>query len=300
MKMDSVSTNSFMTSISRTKGGGLATVMEFYNIGGKTAVIGGDTQVGRGLRRLQTSGAFFAEVGISSLTTCMEERSQFKELPIEPRGIIWEENFISPEHEQRLISTFRNELNWPDRSGRISLHYGYTFDYKTFGIDPDIPYKEFPDWLQPLIPTTEGRPPDQVCLQYYPPGSGIPPHSDAHLAWDQLYALSLGAPTLMLFRKGETRVEVDLTPRSMMKMMGDSRLHWTHGIKKRKNDILADGTSRPREDRWSITYRWARVGECECGNLDLCDVAQRRNGMEKEKRSVKELAATATETAPTT
>jgi hypothetical protein len=217
-------------------------------------------------------------------------RSNFKELPIEPHGIIWEDDFVDAEHEQRLISIFLNELKWPDRSGRISLHYGYTFDYKTFGIDPEIPYKEFPEWLQPLIPTTEDRPPDQVCLQYYPPGAGIPPHVDAHKPYDQLYSLSLGAPAMMLFRRGEQRLEVDLTPRSMMQMSGDSRLHWTHGIKKRKTDTLPDGTIRPRENRWSITYRWLRDGECECGNLELCDTAQRRNGVEKEKRSVKELA----------
>ncbi|KAJ6145123.1 Oxoglutarate/iron-dependent dioxygenase [Penicillium chermesinum] len=71
------------------------------------------------------------------------ERSAFHELPIEPRGILWEDNFIDAAHEQRLISTFR-ALEWPDRPGRISLHYGYTFDYKTFGIDPDIPTRTSP------------------------------------------------------------------------------------------------------------------------------------------------------------
>ncbi|KKK22397.1 hypothetical protein ARAM_002219 [Aspergillus rambellii] len=178
------------------------------------------------------------------------------------------------------------------RSPRSTLpHYGYTFDYKTFGIDPDIDYKQFPEWLRPLIPTTENRPPDQVCLQYYPPGAGIPPHVDAHGPYDQLYALSLGAPVIMQFRNGDRRVDVDLTPRSMISFTGDSRLHWTHGIKKRKSDILADGTARARAERWSITYRWLREGDCECGNVELCDVAQRRNGIEKEKRSVKALEA---------
>lgn len=208
-----------------------------------------------------------------------------EELTIEPHGIFWKEDFVSPEHEERLLQIFRHQLEWPDRTGRISLHYGYTFDYKTFGIDPEIPYKPFPDWLEPLIPTCEGRPPEQVCLQHYPPGAGIPPHVDTHSAYDQLYALSLGAPVLMQFRRGDRRVDVDLSPRSLMKMSGDSRLHWTHGIKKRKTDTLEDGTVRPRQDRWSITYRWLRVGgECDCGDLALCDTAQRRNGIEKEYR----------------
>ncbi|KAL4866946.1 hypothetical protein BDV12DRAFT_172111 [Aspergillus spectabilis] len=217
-----------------------------------------------------------------------------EELPISPSGIRWHENFITLDHEARLIDLFRNELVWPDRNGRISLHYGYTFDYKTFGIDPEIPFKEFPPWLQPLIPTTESRPPDQVCLQYYPPGAGIPPHVDSHRAWDQLYALSLGAPVLMRLRNGknkEQKVDIELSPRSMLQLTGDSRLHWTHGIGKRKNDTMPDGTLRPRGDRWSITYRWAREGDCECGDVGLCDTAQARLGVEKEKRSVLALAA---------
>ncbi|CAI7575351.1 unnamed protein product [Penicillium pancosmium] len=202
----------------------------------------------------------------------MKQRPNFKELPIQPSGLYWENDFVDAEHEQRLISIFTNELKWPDRP------------------DPEIPYKEFPDWLQPLIPTTEDRLPDQVCLQFYPPGAGIPPHVDAHAPYDQLYALSLGAPAMMVFGQGEKRIEVDLNPRSMMQMTGDSRLHWTHGIKKRKTDTLPDGTVRLRENRWSITYRWLREGDCECGNITYCDTAQSRNGTEKEKRSVKALA----------
>lgn len=204
------------------------------------------------------------------------------ELPIEPSGIFWQDNFITPEHEQELLYIFRNKLDWPNRTGRTSLHFGYTFDYKTFGVDPDIPFKPFPDWLRPLIPTREGRPPEQVCLQYYPPGSGIPPHVDTHSSYDQLYALSLGSPVIMQFQRGEQRVDIDLTPRSMMQMSGVSRLHWTHGIRKRKTDTLADGTVRKRGDRWSITYRWLREGgECDCEDEKLCDTAQKKLGIDK-------------------
>lgn len=206
-----------------------------------------------------------------------------EELNIKPSGIIMQTDFVTVEHEAKLLEIFRNELEWPDRSGRLSLHYGYTFSYKTFGIDEETPYIPFPDWLVPLLPTTEGRPPDQVCLQHYAPGTGIPPHADTHSAFDQLYALSLGSPIMMVFKDGETgeKNEVDLLPRSMMQMSGDSRLHWTHGIKSRKTDTLPDGTVRWRGDRWSLTYRWLRDGAvCECGNAKLCDTAQRRNGVE--------------------
>ncbi|KAI0186147.1 2OG-Fe(II) oxygenase [Xylaria flabelliformis] len=234
-----------------------------------------------------------------------------EELPIRPRGIRFQPDFITKEHEEKLLHIFQHELIWPEpkKSGtRLSLHYGYTFDYKTFGVNPNIPYKPFPEWLLPLIPKLpklpsekgregeereEGRLPDQVCLQHYPPGAGIPPHVDTHSAYDELYALSLGSAVVMMFRRRTTTtedtetetVDVDLPPRSMMQMSGESRLHWEHGIKKRKKDVLSDGTVRPRADRWSITYRWLRPGGvCECGDVKLCDTAQRRAGVEREFR----------------
>ncbi|TPX16520.1 uncharacterized protein E0L32_003814 [Thyridium curvatum] len=213
-----------------------------------------------------------------------------EELPIRPAGILMQEEFITPEHEAELIRIFQNELEWPARSGRLSLHYGYTFSYKTFGVDTETPYKPFPDWLRALLPPAEPAPPDQVCLQHYPPGAGIPPHVDTHGAYDQLYALSLGAPVPMQFRGGEGHaetVDVELPPRSMVRLSGDARLHWTHSIRARKTDPLPGGGGgvRPRGHRWSITYRWIREGgECECGNERLCDTAQKRKGIEKEYR----------------
>lgn len=216
-------------------------------------------------------------------------------LETKPAGIFVQNDFISKEHEQAILEIFL-KLDWPDRKGRRSLHYGYTFSYKTFAIDEDVPYEPFPDWLKPLLPTTEGRAPDQVCIQYYPPGAGIPPHVDTHSAFDQLYSLSLGAPLLMQFCHGASKekTDVDLAPRTMMRMSGESRLHWTHGIRARKTDTLGDATVRRRRDRWSITYRWLRDGAvCECGNEVLCDTAQRRQGVEREYRW-KEAASTAT------
>lgn len=424
-----------------------------------------------------------------------------------PHGLRMQRDFITRDHEAELVRLFREELEWPrDGKGRVSLHYGYTFSYKNFGIDEDVPFREFPGWLRPLIPllplregegdddedkgevddegfeeqrevegqgrdggevqerdscnTPEakhhqqrqrqrqrqrrrqrqreerrrhqalgGRPPDQVCLQYYPPGTGIPPHVDTHSTYDELYALSLGAPVLMQFRldgvlsdssslsssvsgnlkhdsirdrdtmdvndgNGQDgapaqspppppqpehtdiplpqlppkpqrpQIDLDLLPRSMLEMSGDSRLHWTHGIKPRKTDTLTGqvfgsdldsldsihsldnddgGTSveaavvpvvpvlvvRPREDRWSITYRWLRretpariplppplreprepreedneemTRECECGDVLLCDTAQRRRGQEREYRwkQYDAAATVATETAART
>ncbi|KAI1159847.1 hypothetical protein F5B18DRAFT_676745 [Nemania serpens] len=250
-----------------------------------------------------------------------------EDLPIRPRGLRLQADFITPAHEARLLHIFRHELDWPAArkpGARLSLHYGYTFDYRTFGVDPAIPHRPFPAWLRPLIPRVanrgrgrdgegegereeegdkEGdRDPDQVCLQHYPPGAGIPPHVDTHSAYDELYALSLGSPVIMQFRRtrdgeggsGRETVDVDLPPRSMMQMSGDARLHWEHGIRKRRNDaLLPGGAVRPRADRWSITFRWLRPGgACACGDLRLCDTAQKRAGVEREFRWKLELGET--------
>jgi hypothetical protein len=68
-------------------------------------------------------------------------------------------------------------------------------------------------------------------------------------------------------------------------MDGDARLYWTHGIRKRKTDVLDDGSLRPRADRWSITFRWSRSGgDCPCGDAELCDSEERRRGVEKHYR----------------
>lgn len=231
---------------------------------------------------------------------------QMEPLPIPGLSII--RDFITPTHEASLISTFR-ALPWPSRAGgRLSLHWGYTFSYKTFGIDLSTPFRPFPFWLPALFPPTESRAPDQVCLQYYPPGTGIPPHADTHSVFDQLYALSLGAPVMMVFREGNVneKVDVDLEPRGLIRLDGDARLHWSHGIRAKKRDTLPSGEVRERGERWSLTYRWLRrqggggegEGEtgpvCECGDVRLCDTAQSRQGVERELRwKIKEQAEAA-------
>ncbi|QPH15781.1 hypothetical protein C2857_000272 [Epichloe festucae Fl1] len=223
-----------------------------------------------------------------------------------PSGLSMQTEFLTAQHEEELVDMLSNRPDWPPAlpGRRRSLHYGYTFSYKTFGIDEDVPFRPFPEWLRGILPRepNERRDPDQVCVQHYPPGAGIPPHVDTHGAYgDELYALSLGSPVVMQFRDGHrrspdgaARADVDLPARSMLRMGGEARLHWTHGIRARKTDTLADGTVRPRRHRWSVTYRWLREGAaCACGDEELCDTARRRRGLGREYRWEREEEAAA-------
>ncbi|TLS24926.1 hypothetical protein PpBr36_08489 [Pyricularia pennisetigena] len=276
-----------------------------------------------------------------------------QQVPEAPPGFYLKTEFITSEQEAQLLNIFRNELVWPIRSeapqekhgrlglspnlppSRLSLHYGHHFCYKFFGIDTSIPYVPFPPWLKAVLPwfcpsspnydpasvkdyhlDMPARDPEQVCLQYYPPGAGIPPHADTHSAFESLMGLSLGSGVAMEFRRrhaktGDARPsgtigtdgsdqdwdwdkrEVFVPPRSLYNMSSDSQYHFQHGIKKRKNDRLimpapedsSDGASHKvvrRGERFSITFRWVRnPAVCECGDEWLCDTAMRRNGVER-------------------
>jgi alkylated DNA repair dioxygenase AlkB len=168
---------------------------------------------------------------------------------IEIPGLLVALEYLSQEDHDKLLEIVKS-LPWPathhpssdDTIGkanpltRKALHYGYTFDYKTMGVDHGIPFKPYPPWLRDTFPLgkrdlflqildsaasycrldEEYREPDQVTIQFYPPGSGIPPHCDTHSTYTHLYGLSLGNPVTMDFRQprpdGRFQVPVDLPP----------------------------------------------------------------------------------------
>jgi alkylated DNA repair dioxygenase AlkB len=111
------------------------------------------------------------------------------------------------------------------------------------------------------VPRAIGReelpPPNQVTVNVYPPGTGIPPHVDADSLGEQIASISLGSPAVMELTgpKGEM-VEADMARGSLLVMSGEVRWGWRHGIRSRKVDILGDGSLRSRGTRVSITLRW--------------------------------------------
>ncbi|KAL2269209.1 hypothetical protein VTJ83DRAFT_4055 [Remersonia thermophila] len=141
--------------------------------------------------------------------------------PANPRVWRWEDigltlihDFITEAEEAALIAGFHaHEHKSPKpqplahSKKRISQHFGYSFDYTTFSAAPDR-YTPIPDCIASLLPRLPQvlpekpfRLPDQLTVQYYPPGSGIPPHVDTHSAFGEaLYSLSYGSAVPMQFR----------------------------------------------------------------------------------------------------
>ncbi|XP_021346213.1 alkylated DNA repair protein alkB homolog 8-like [Mizuhopecten yessoensis] len=189
-----------------------------------------------------------------------------------PPGLILIRDFITEDFARRLLES----IKWDEDTSqglqkelkhRQVKHYGYEFKYGINDVDVDDPLPQgVPDICQELL----GRAlktghvkylPDQVTVNKYQPGQGIPPHVDTPAAFeDGIMSLSLGSQVLMDFRHPDGKhLSVLLPPGSLLIMTGESRYLWSHGITPRKSDILPtpDGrlTIAHRGTRTSYTFR---------------------------------------------
>lgn len=129
-----------------------------------------------------------------------------------------EATMIDAFHQQDSLTTTTNPSTKPKTPKRISQHFGYHFDYTTFGASTTS-FTPVPNYITAFLPrlplsttappdnsshgttSAPNRPPDQFTVQFYPPGSGIPPHVDTHSLFDEaLYSLSFGSAVPMQFR----------------------------------------------------------------------------------------------------
>ncbi|XP_043928540.1 alkylated DNA repair protein alkB homolog 8 [Protopterus annectens] len=217
-----------------------------------------------------------------------------------PPGLIVVEDFVSPNCEEKLLSSIDWDFGTDNESAQKSLkhrkvkHYGYEFRYDNNNIDKDKP---LPGGLPEVCSEVLNKcleygyirlKPDQLTINQYEPGQGIPPHIDTHSAFeDGIISLSLGSQTVMDFKHPDGRcVAVMLPRRSLLVMTGESRFLWSHGITPRKLDVvqatenqmsravindIRDLTLNKRETRTSFTFRKVRRTACNCGYPAVCD-----------------------------
>lgn len=217
-----------------------------------------------------------------------------------PPGLELIEEFISPEEEALLLKL----IAWDDRPNdkaegsvlkhRQVRHFGYEFKYGTNSVDKDCPLVQgIPKELSPILDRIVENGiipevPDQLTVNRYLPGQGIPPHVDTHCSFtDEVLSLSVGSGIMMDFRYAAgsnafnfeypSHCAVYLKPRSLCAMKGSSRYEWTHGISPRMTDVTSGKGSDaglvlcPRQERVSFTFRKIRHGDCQCGNHLVCD-----------------------------
>ena len=87
---------------------------------------------------------------------------------------------------------------------------------------------------------------DQLTINDYAPGQGIPSHVDKHSPFEEIFTtLSLKSGVTMQFRRsspdqdGKPMVKhLYLKPRSLVVFTGEARYNWLHGIACRKVDNI--------------------------------------------------------------
>ncbi|XP_028401822.1 alkylated DNA repair protein alkB homolog 8-like isoform X2 [Dendronephthya gigantea] len=169
-----------------------------------------------------------------------------------PAGMILIEEFINELQELELLQRFfsceedTSVVAEQQLKHRYVKHYGYEFLYGSNNVDKDKPLPDgIPSECSLVVKKLVSldcvkHEPDQLTINEYKPGQGIPPHVDTHSAFeDGITCLSLGAKVAMDFRHPDGRhVSILLPRRSVLIMTGECRYEWTHGITPRKYDIV--------------------------------------------------------------
>jgi alkylated DNA repair protein alkB homolog 8 len=165
--------------------------------------------------------------------------------------------------QQSEILLRLEDIDWTETLNRRKvIHFGYRFDYLTSTVDKST-LLPIPSWLSLRLKDC-GPEFDQITINRYQPGEGIPIHCDTHSSFmDTMYIISLGSDIVMEFKNAASSVDILLKAGSRLKISGDARFGFDHGIKPRKVDVV-DGMIQDRGVRYSITIRQTRNVACSC------------------------------------
>ncbi|XP_057291456.1 alkylated DNA repair protein alkB homolog 8-like [Hydractinia symbiolongicarpus] len=211
------------------------------------------------------------------------------------QDLILQEEFITEEYEKELINYFEmKQVHNGDENllkHRKVKHFGYEFLYGSNNIDRSKPLAEkIPEKCKALIDKMLERKliefiPDQLTVNQYEPGQGIPAHVDTHSAFeDGIISLSLNSQVTMEFVHPNGHITPVLLPRrSLLVMRGESRYLLSHRITPRKFDVVyqqdegaesSDAvhlTVKERNRRISLTFRKILHKPCNCKYVTKCD-----------------------------
>ncbi|XP_073978123.1 tRNA (carboxymethyluridine(34)-5-O)-methyltransferase alkbh8 [Rhodnius prolixus] len=224
-----------------------------------------------------------------------------------PPGSILYKDFITAKEESAFLETINvSGDEWQPLKHRKVKHFGYEFVYGENSAKKNEGIRDIPSicdglwnritnkgWTLPWIP-------DQLTVNCYEPGQGIPPHVDTHSTFeDNILIISLGADTQMEFKNEHYHSIVHLPRRSLLILSGESRYTWSHGISSRDRDVYFDKDLGyvvvKRGTRTSLTFRRIRQTPCDCKFVDYCDsrvtdsnVLQEESAVELENKYVGE------------
>jgi alkylated DNA repair dioxygenase AlkB len=158
-----------------------------------------------------------------------------------PQGLRYEADFITPAHEQSLITNIRALPLQPFQFGayegkRRVVYFGSRYDFTRQRLEAA---EAVPDWLAPSLAEVEHRAglrPGSVThalVTEYETGAGIGWHRDKK-QFGEVFGLSLGSACHFRFRRKIgtkwERFTLEAEPRSLYVLSGEARHVWEHSI----------------------------------------------------------------------
>lgn len=173
-----------------------------------------------------------------------------------PKGLIYEEDFLSFEEEQALLA-FIEEVDFlpvvmhGQAAKRTVAHFGYNYDYESGKlVSKGTPFPPILVELRKKCAAMADIDPETIimCLiSKYPPESTIGWHRDRLIFGSHIVGVSLGSSCFMRFQRTVDQqrkvFEQELNPRSAYILTSHARYYWQHSIPPTKGL------------RYSITFR---------------------------------------------
>lgn len=177
-------------------------------------------------------------------------------------GLLTQSNVITEDVEKQIVS-WLDQQTWLTKIPRRTQHYGYEYNYTNKNVNPTIPLTGPIAVIANWLATANIITPTQCIVNEYTAEQGIGAHTDSPIFGPVVVAISLLAPTNMIFSRGTEKETVTLLPRSIMVMTGPARSEFTHEIPKRKTVTMTGEEGSPtttmgKSDsyrRISLTFR---------------------------------------------
>jgi alkylated DNA repair dioxygenase AlkB len=174
-----------------------------------------------------------------------------------PAGFVYHVDVVTEAEERALLQqlaalAFGDVRMRGQVARRRTAHFGWTYGYETWRVEPGPPIPAFLGPLRERAARLAGVAPEamaEVLVTHYPPGAGIGWHRDAP-AFGVVAGVSLLGACRFRFQRGRgadrrTRT-VELAPRSGYVLDGAARWQWQHAI------------PPGRAERYSVTFRTLR------------------------------------------
>jgi alkylated DNA repair dioxygenase AlkB len=170
---------------------------------------------------------------------------------------VYQPDFLTVDEERAVLEGIaRLQFHEVKMRGQVArrrtTHFGWTYGYETWRIEPGPPIPEFLRALRNRAGALAGVAADdlvEVLVTHYPAGAGIGWHRDAPM-FGSVVGVSLSSACAFRFQRGKgterRTAAAALEPRSAYALDGAARWQWQHSIRPGKTE------------RYSVTYRTLR------------------------------------------